>query len=160
MMTRQALRAAGLIAGKARRFALVRFRPGYVARQTALREGECNRCGRCCKILFRCPFLKEGEGGESHCRIYGQRFDQCVAFPIDDRDLADVDFNCTYSFRKTQRIANPMGLIQIDLTGLEVGFDGPPPEALPRRRVRLGGLRRAGIAQMIAAVIAVIRARV
>ncbi|OGG46302.1 MAG: hypothetical protein A3F84_02435 [Candidatus Handelsmanbacteria bacterium RIFCSPLOWO2_12_FULL_64_10] len=142
-----------MIAGKVRRFALIRFRPGYVARQAALREGECNRCGRCCKILFRCPFLKEEEGGESHCRIYGQRFEQCVAFPIDDRDLADVDFNCTYSFRKT-------GLIQIDLTGLEVGFDGPPPEAFPRRRSRLGGLRKVGIVQMIAAVIAVIRERV
>lgn len=154
-MTRQASRAAGLIAGKVRRFALVRFRPRYVARQTALREGECNRCGRCCKILFRCPFLKEKEGGEFHCRIYGRRFEQCVAFPIDDRDLVDVGFNCTYSFRKTH-------LIQIDLTGLEVGFEGPasPPEALPRRRLRLEGLRRAGIGQMMAAVMAVIRERV
>ena len=102
-MTRRASRAAGLIAGKVRRFMLVQFRPGYVARQTALREGECNRCGRCCKILFRCPFLIE-EGTEFRCRIYGRHFTACKLFPLDAADLAELDGEWTSTFVKPENV--------------------------------------------------------
>lgn len=149
-MAQRMSRAAGLLAGKIRRFMLVRFRPGYVAQQAAHREGDCNRCGRCCEILLRCPFLIKEEGGDSRCRIYGRRFEQCVAFPIDDRDLADVDFNCTYSFPK-------MRLFQIDTPGVQDQQDGRSSGVPPRRRVWREGLRKAGIVQMVAAALAVFR---
>lgn len=87
-----------LLRGKLRRFYLTTFRKEYVAAQEARRGGECVQCGRCCKLLFKCPFLG---GTEEHpiCLIYrkGQPF-QCIAFPIDERDLADVGFQCSYTF--------------------------------------------------------------
>lgn len=83
--------------GKVRRFALVHFQKNYVDRQMALRQGECNRCGNCCEILFRCPFLIK-EDGASVCSIYEDRPGQCAAFPINEKCLADVDFDCSFTF--------------------------------------------------------------
>jgi hypothetical protein len=83
--------------GKLRRFYIVAFRKPYLARQTVLRQGECNQCGNCCEILFKCPFLVKTEEA-SWCSIYDNRPGQCAAFPIDQRCLAEVDFDCTYSF--------------------------------------------------------------
>ncbi len=84
--------------GKLRRFTLVKFRKAYVDKQTADRHGECNHCGDCCAILLRCPFLINLDDGSSQCSIYENRPGQCAAFPIEERDLADVAFNCTYTF--------------------------------------------------------------
>ena len=56
----------------------------------ARRRGECNRCGACCMILFRCPFLGTDEAGQYTCRIYEQRFAQCRLFPLHAADLRDV----------------------------------------------------------------------
>ncbi|MCE2438255.1 MAG: hypothetical protein J4F39_02395 [Candidatus Latescibacteria bacterium] len=88
-------------AGKVRRLFLVHFRKSYVAEQATLLEGECNRCGNCCEILFKCPFLVKQDDGFSVCSIYENRPLQCNAFPIDERCLADVKFDCTFSFGKT-----------------------------------------------------------
>ena len=62
-------------------------RPGEVLRQDtdallSRRQGECNRCGACCKILFRCPFLGTDADGQYTCRIYEKRFAQCRLFPL------------------------------------------------------------------------------
>ncbi|MEW6323770.1 MAG: hypothetical protein AB1515_00125 [Nitrospirota bacterium] len=86
------------LANKLRRWALCALDPAYIRRQQELREGECVRCGRCCRLVFRCPFLG-GTEDNPLCLIYekGRPF-QCAAFPIDPRDLADVDFQCGYSF--------------------------------------------------------------
>jgi len=84
--------------GKIRRFLLTHFRKGYVERQMALRSGTCRQCGKCCKFLFRCPFLIKLEGGMSACSIYERRPGQCAAFPIDERCLAEVDCDCGYTF--------------------------------------------------------------
>ncbi len=92
------LKQIRLFRGKVRRYALSRFRPTYVDAQLQARRGECNHCGNCCEILFRCPFLLTQEDGSSHCSIYENRPGSCSAFPLDDRDLADVDFDCTYTF--------------------------------------------------------------
>jgi hypothetical protein len=55
-------------------------------------EGECNRCGHCCRILFDCPFLYQEPGGLSHCTIYMTRHAPkvCVVFPLDPADLAEI----------------------------------------------------------------------
>ena len=103
-------------AGKVRRFLSVRFRKSYVAEQATLLMGECNRCGNCCEILFKCPFLVKQDDGFSVCSIYENRPLQCNAFPIDEKCLADVEFECTFSFRKNPLLepdrAKP--LLQID----------------------------------------------
>ena len=90
--------------GKIRRFFLLRFKEKYVEKQMEERQGECNQCGNCCEILFRCPFLVKVEDGSSLCSIYENRPKQCAAFPIDDKCLSEVDFDCTYTFGQTQKV--------------------------------------------------------
>ena len=84
--------------GKIRRYVLVHFKPDYVRQQKGLRQGECNQCGNCCEILFKCPFLLREEDGAAICSIYDDRPGQCAAFPIDDACLEEVDFDCTFEF--------------------------------------------------------------
>ncbi len=84
--------------GKTRRFVqanLLREDPQPLLAQ---RRGECNRCGACCKIAFRCPFLKTTADGSSSCRIYGVRFSQCRLFPLHAEDLVGLEQQCSYSF--------------------------------------------------------------
>ncbi len=52
-----------LMWGKARRLGLGLFRLGYVRRSAARREGHCVRCGACCRLGYRCQFLRE-KGGQ------------------------------------------------------------------------------------------------
>jgi uncharacterized cysteine cluster protein YcgN (CxxCxxCC family) len=90
LMTRQAR-------GKIRRFLQVQFRKQQVDAFVAQRQGACNRCGACCKILFRCPFLTEDAEGNAKCRIYAYRFEQCRYYPIQPRDMQEVQ-SCSYTF--------------------------------------------------------------
>jgi hypothetical protein len=62
------------------------------------RQGECNRCGACCKILFTCPFLVEDEGVFA-CSVYDHRPPSCRLFPMVPADLREVD-RCAFSFEK------------------------------------------------------------
>ncbi len=78
--------------GKLRRLLLCTFYPEYVAGALSARSGECTRCGRCCRLLFKCPFLRNG----NQCRIYGKRIKNCSRFPIDSRDTAHI--GCNYAF--------------------------------------------------------------
>jgi len=64
----------------------------------ARRKGECNRCGACCKILFRCPFLATDSEGQYTCRIYERRFAQCRLFPLHASELAELGGECSYTF--------------------------------------------------------------
>ena len=85
-------------AGKIRRFVFSHIRKAYVEQQLTRRQGECNQCGKCCEILLRCPFLVRVEDGASICRIYHRRPGSCAAFPLNEKCLSEVDFDCTYSF--------------------------------------------------------------
>ncbi len=86
------------VQGKIRRFLLCFFQPAKVEERVARREGDCDQCGACCKIVFSCPFLIE-YGSHTACRIYNSfRPMACRAFPLDRQDLEDVEFNCTYFF--------------------------------------------------------------
>ena len=87
--------------GKIRRFCLVHFRPRYVEASIALRRGQCDRTGACCKLLFTCPAYA------THpiptCRIHRYRPRVCRMFPIDERDIRDrnivsPDHPCGFSF--------------------------------------------------------------
>ena len=61
-------------------------------------RGECNRCGACCEILFKCPFLKKHRDGTTSCGIYKDRPSQCRLFPLDRRDLQEVRGTCSFYF--------------------------------------------------------------
>ena len=86
------------VQGKLRRFVSANFRKEEVVAMLALRRGECNRCGACCEILFKCPFLKKHEDGTTTCGIYEDRPNQCRLFPIERRDLEEVRGQCSFYF--------------------------------------------------------------
>ena len=88
--------------GKVRRFFWPLLSPGSYRASLASREGSCTRCGACCHLLYRCPFLQR-DHGVTTCSIQGRKPGNCVRFPIDQRDLADRDLvaprtTCGYSF--------------------------------------------------------------
>ena len=84
--------------GKVRRFVSANFRKEEVVASLALRRGECNRCGACCEILFKCPFLKKHGDGTTTCGVYEDRPNQCRLFPIEKRDLEEVRGSCSFYF--------------------------------------------------------------
>ena len=93
------IRLASLqLKGKARRFFQAKLMREETARGLEARQGECNRCGACCKILFRCPFLGTDEAGQYTCRIYENRAEQCRLFPFNARDLRELTETCSYTF--------------------------------------------------------------
>jgi len=71
--------------------------PKKVENQIKFRQGKCLRCGRCCKLVIRCPMLDESNG-MVRCRIYTYRPVVCRLFPIHKDDLRDVDYKCGYSY--------------------------------------------------------------
>jgi hypothetical protein len=94
-----------MVANKVRRSYLCYFEPEYVRESEAARVGECVGCGKCCTLVFKCVFLT-GSEEQARCQIYEiGRPKPCGAFPIDPRDLADVNFLCGYSFVNPKTIA-------------------------------------------------------
>ena len=95
------------VGNKVRRFILCLIGKDYVKEQEKLRFGDCVLCGKCCQLVIPCPFLEgqeEVEADHLRCLIYHKgRPPQCVAFPIDERDLADVNFQCGYYFLDSKR---------------------------------------------------------
>ncbi len=45
------------------------------------RQGECNRCGACCKLPYPCPFLRFDDEGLSSCAAYRFRPPSCRKYP-------------------------------------------------------------------------------
>lgn len=91
-----------MIWGKIRRGWLIAFRKKTVEKKLEHRRGDCNRCGACCKILFKCPAYDES-GPEPRCVIYNDRPGVCSLFPIDAADLRERNIvmperKCGYYF--------------------------------------------------------------
>ena len=84
--------------GKIRRFVITNFRKQDTIDSLSLRCGECNRCGACCELVFKCPFLKKQSDGTSLCGIYENRPNSCRLFPIEQRDIQEVRGSCSYYF--------------------------------------------------------------
>ena len=84
--------------GKARRFVQATLARQDTDALVAKRHGECNRCGACCKILFKCPFLGTDAEGQYTCRIYEKRFAQCRLYPLRAADLRELEGQCSYTF--------------------------------------------------------------
>ena len=90
--------------GKTRRFVQSTLLRQETEPLLAKRQGECNRCGACCKILFHCPFLGTDPEGQYICRIYEKRFAQCRLFPLHAKDLLEVP-ECSFTFATDLRPA-------------------------------------------------------
>ena len=90
----------GQILRKGRRFIIGTFQPARVrASIEAGRSGECHRCGACCELLFRCPFLGRDAQNLPYCRIYGDlRPANCRNYPFDRID-SEID-RCGFRFTK------------------------------------------------------------
>jgi len=86
------------VSGKLRRFVQANLVKQDTDALLARRKGDCNRCGACCKILFKCPFLGTDAEGQYTCRIYETRFAQCRLFPLHARDLQELGDQCSYTF--------------------------------------------------------------
>jgi hypothetical protein len=85
---------------KWRRFYLGNFKPDYIKKSiAATRQGECKRCGLCCQLIYRCPFLGKDVDNLPYCRVYGDlRPANCRNYPFDAID-SEVD-ECGFSFKK------------------------------------------------------------
>jgi hypothetical protein len=88
---------------KIKRHICIYLLSGRVQKQLELREGNCLQCGRCCKLVFRCPMLA-GDILHSRCRIYNHRSKVCMQFPVSEEDLMDVNYQCGYSFRTADNV--------------------------------------------------------
>lgn len=78
----------GQVLRKWRRFYLGSFRPDYIAKSIAEnRTGDCHRCGACCELIYKCPFLGRDAQKLPYCRIYGDlRPANCRNYPFDEVD--------------------------------------------------------------------------
>lgn len=91
--------------GKIRRFILAHFKKKYVEEQKNNRQGECKRCGICCKLLVNCPMLIQDADNNFLCKIHNRKPSNCDLFPIDEKDIKDrdtilPDVPCGYTFFK------------------------------------------------------------
>jgi Fe-S-cluster containining protein len=100
------------IRGKTRRFVESSILKQDTEALLAKRQGECNRCGACCKILFRCPFLGTDAEGQYTCRIYEKRFAQCRLFPLHPRDLLELEEKCSFTFTAEPEASQPTAVIE------------------------------------------------
>src|SRR3954451_6102982 len=89
----------GQVLRKLRRFYLGTFRPEYVEKAIAeTRQGDCHRCGLCCELIYKCPFLGRDSQSLPYCRIYGDlRPANCKNYPFDDID-SEID-QCGFKFK-------------------------------------------------------------
>lgn len=90
----------GQVLRKCRRFYIGTFNPEYIDESVkANRVGDCNRCGSCCELIYRCPFLGRDAQNLPYCRVYGDlRPANCRNYPFDEMD-AEID-HCGFSFKK------------------------------------------------------------
>jgi hypothetical protein len=92
---------------KLRRFYLGTFFPSYVQKSIAeTREGECHRCGLCCELVYKCPFLGRDAQNLPYCRVYGDlRPANCLNYPLDIKD-SEID-TCGYTFKPKSKVEPP-----------------------------------------------------
>jgi len=62
------------------------------------RTGSCHQCGACCRLPFRCFFLRTAADGKSYCSAYSFRPPTCRKFPRTSAQLELVRDVCGFSF--------------------------------------------------------------
>ena len=84
---------------KARRAWFSIFHRDYIKKASKVtREGECHRCGACCKLVYACPFLGHDAQNLPYCRIYGDlRPGACKNYPFDRVD-SEIE-QCGFKFK-------------------------------------------------------------
>lgn len=92
----------GQVLRKLRRFYLGTFRPDYIQQSIAEnRQGDCHRCGACCELIYKCPFLGRDSQNLPYCRVYGDlRPANCRNYPFDSVD-AEIPW-CGYTFKSKE----------------------------------------------------------
>jgi hypothetical protein len=70
----------------------------------ANRQGECNRCGECCKLPYPCPFLRYDAEGLSTCSVYFARPPSCRKYPRTADENVTPE-QCGYYFVDVSSIA-------------------------------------------------------
>src|SRR4051812_7515563 len=76
-----------LVWGKVRRIFLSMVPPLSRFLQKKYRlDGDCNRCGTSCKLLFKCPHWDDGS---KLCSVYEDRPNICRLFPITPSDIRE-----------------------------------------------------------------------
>jgi len=65
------------------------------------RKGNCNQCGECCRLPFKCSFLKTDDTGKSVCAAYKFRPLNCRKFPRTELQIKQVKTFCGYSFNSS-----------------------------------------------------------
>lgn len=81
-----------MIDGWFRRRYLWYLKKGHVLAWKEKREGECARCGRCCR---GCPAF---DAAKKRCKIYKVRPDVCKHFPLTPDDIKKID-TCGFRFK-------------------------------------------------------------
>ncbi len=66
------------------------------------RNGECNNCGACCRLPFRCIFLKTAPDKKEYCSIYKVRPPNCRKFPRTREEHELVKSECGYTFEESK----------------------------------------------------------
>lgn len=89
----------GQLLRKLRRTYLSIFQQEYVRKSIAeTRQGECHRCGACCELVHKCPFLGRDAQSLPYCRVYGElRPANCRTYPLDATD-SEIE-KCGYTFK-------------------------------------------------------------
>lgn len=93
---------AGQFLRKMRRFWIGTLKPEYIQKSIeATRQGDCHRCGLCCELIYKCPFLGRDGQNLPYCRIYGDlRPANCRNYPFDAVD-SEID-TCGFTFKPKQ----------------------------------------------------------
>src|SRR6185312_7891403 len=78
----------GQVLRKIRRTYLGYFHPEYIQKSIAeTRQGDCHRCGLCCELVYKCPFVGRDADNLTYCRVYGDlRPANCFNYPFDAID--------------------------------------------------------------------------
>lgn len=67
------------------------------------RKGDCNRCGECCNLPTRCPFLGYDHEGLAICKAYKYRPLNCRKYPRSSDE--QICPSCSYFFTDENRKA-------------------------------------------------------
>lgn len=105
-----------------RRWVLATVLPDRILyRWKPYQRGGCNRCGLCCKIVFRCPFFLETPETTA-CMIYTTKHaaPPCVVFPIDPIDLKEVQRSiapdpCPFYFEGEPEYPTTWGAVKAEI---------------------------------------------
>jgi len=93
-------------------------------RYKAYQQGECNRCGLCCKIQFQCPFFVDGGEYNTSCSIYTTPHapQACLKFPLDPMDLKllqrEVGNACTFYYEGAPQTLSILEFVKLYTIGV------------------------------------------